>query len=267
MNCMEQPVKFAVSGKGGVGKTTVAALLCKVLSEKGYTVIAVDADPDANLASALGFPEDHGLTPLVRMKDLIEQRTGARPGSSGAFFKLNPRVEDLPEKLWREQGGIRLMLMGTVQQGGHGCMCPESAMLKSLIQNLLLYRKEAVIIDMEAGIEHLGRATAQAVDGLIVVVEPGLRSLQTARTIAALAADIRLTSVALIANKIRSEADQAFVRQHGSGLALLGFLPFDERMVQADMQRAAAWELCPDLLAPMRTMAAQLLAGRGKTLS
>jgi CO dehydrogenase maturation factor len=256
---MERPVKLAISGKGGVGKTTVAALLCKVLSAQGYKVIAVDADPDANLAAALGFPEQADLRPLIMMKDLIEQRTGARPGSAGAFFKLNPRVDDLPEKLWREHDGIRLLLMGTVQQGGHGCLCPEAAMLKSMIQNLLLYRNEAVIIDMEAGIEHLGRATAQAVDCLIIVVEPGLRSIETARKIALLAADIGLARLALIANKVRNSTDRDFIRQHAEGLEALGYLPFDERMVRADMQRTAAWELCPDLLAQMHDMVSRLM--------
>ena len=164
-------MKIAVTGKGGVGKTTISAALCYAFAEKGYKVIAIDADPDSNLASALGFPDEVKLTPIIEMKDLIEERTGAKPGTSGGFFKLNPKVDDLPEKLWVEHSGIRLMLMGTVKKGGGGCVCPESVLLKSLVQNLLLFRKEVVIMDMEAGIEHLGRATAKAVNHFVIVVD------------------------------------------------------------------------------------------------
>ena len=189
---MEKSIKLAVTGKGGVGKTTVSSLLCKAFIDSGYSVLAVDADPDANLATAIGFKEEIDIPPLTEMKELIEERTGAKPGSVGSFFKLNPKVDDLPEKLWKEKNGIKLLRMGTVKKGGGGCICPESAMLKTMVQNLLLFRKEAVIMDMEAGIEHLGRATAQAVNPLIVVVEPGKRSMETARQIKSLAEDIKL---------------------------------------------------------------------------
>ncbi len=245
---MTDSIKIAVTGKGGVGKTTLAALLCKAFSQEGYSVIAVDADPDANLGSALAVPGHGDITPLVEMQDLIEERTGAKPGASGSFFKLNPKVDDLPEKLWREKDGIRLLRMGTVKKGGGGCICPESAMLKSLVQHLLLYRKEAVILDMEAGIEHLGRATAQAVDSLIVVVEPGRRSIDTALKIRELAADIKLSRVCLVGNKIRSEADREFIEQQSGGIPALGFLPFDEQLMTADMQNLPPWELTPGLL-------------------
>ncbi len=256
---MDESIKLAITGKGGVGKTTVAALMCRALSQEGYRVVAVDADPDANLSSALGFPEHIEITPLVEMKELIEERTGAPAGSSGAVFKLNPKVDDLPEKLWKERDGIRLLLMGTVQHGGHGCMCPEGAMLKSMIQNLLLFRKEAVVMDMEAGIEHLGRATAQAVDRLVVVVEPGKRSIETARKIKELAEDIHLSKVSLVANKVRSEEDKSFLREHTTGLDLLGFLPFDDAIMQADMKRLPPWELSPQALDEIKDMAVKLI--------
>lgn len=249
---MDTPLKIAVTGKGGVGKTTVAALLCRALVERGCSVIAVDADPDANLGAAVGICDDDTIVPLASMSELIAERTGAPPGNVGSFFKINPHVADLPEKLWQEKGGIRLLKMGTVKQGGAGCICPASAMLKAMMQNLILYRNEAVIMDMEAGIEHLGRATAQAVNQLIVVVEPGMRSIETARAIRALARDLHLERVCLIANKIRSASDTDFINQHADGLDVLGFLPYDDRLMQADRLRLPAWELCPEALALMR---------------
>ena len=256
-----QPLKLAITGKGGVGKTTVAALLCRAFADMGYSVLAVDADPDANLASALGFTEDIPITPLVAMKELIEERTGAKAGSTGGFFKLNPKVDDLPEMLWQEKNGIRLMLMGTVKQGGGGCICPESAVLKALMAHLLVYRNEAVILDMEAGIEHLGRATARAVDRLIIVVEPGKRSIDTALKIVDLARDIGLNAVSLIANKIRSDQDRDFIMNSAGGLPVIGFLPFEEAFMKADMLRMPSWEADPLCLARCRDIAKKLLDG------
>jgi CO dehydrogenase maturation factor len=233
--------------------------MCKAFTIKGYSVLAVDADPDANLSSALGFPEDLAITPLVEMKELIEERTGAKPGTVGSFFKLNPKVDDLPEKLWKEKDGIRFMLMGTVKTGGSGCICPESAMLKSMIQNLLLFRKDAVVMDMEAGVEHLGRATAQAVDLLVVVVEPGTRSIETARKIKELAADIHLTNISVVANKVRSPEDEAFIRENVQGLDLVAVLPFDQMIVKADMERKPPWELSPHSLETVNGIAEKII--------
>ena len=255
---MDTPLKIAVTGKGGVGKTTVAALLCRALVESGHSVIAVDADPDANLGAAAGIGNDDSIVPLASMQTLIEERTGAAPDSVGSFFKINPHVADLPEKLWQEQDGIRLLKMGTVKHGGSGCICPASAMLKAMIQNLVLYRDEAVIMDMEAGIEHLGRATAQAVNQLIVVVEPGMRSIETARTIRKLASDLKLETICLIANKIQAQSDNDFISENADGLEVLGYLPFDERLMQADRLRLPVWELCPEALERMRAVCAKI---------
>ena len=233
---------MAVTGKGGVGKTTVVAGLARVLADRGRKVLVIDADPASNLALALGFPSERRLTPIAEMKELIEERTEAKPGSMGGLFKLNPRVDDLPDKYSLEKGGIRLMVMGTVQKGGGGCVCPENVMVRTLVAHLLLGRDEVVILDMEAGVEHLGRATAQAVNKLIVVVEPGQRSLEVARKIRQLAGDIGLKNIGLVGNKIRSEGDREFLRQRMADLPFLGFIAYDPKVVEADLSGTPPYE-------------------------
>ena len=205
-------MKIAVSGKGGVGKTTFAAFLIKALALEGKKVLAIDADPDANLAQALGVRDSDKIVPISQMKELIEERTEAKVGSMGSFFKLNPKVDDLPEKLSVEANGVKVMVMGGVKKGGAGCICPESILLKTLISHIVLARDEVVILDMEAGLEHLGRATAMSVDQLIVVVEPGRRSVETAFQIRRLAGDIGVKKLNFVGNKIRTAKDEAFLR-------------------------------------------------------
>jgi len=254
-------MKLAVTGKGGVGKTTVVAGLARVLAERGQKVLAIDADPASNLALALGFPKNQRLTPIAEMKDLVEERTEAKSGSMGGFFKLNPRVDDLPDKYTLEKDGIRLMVMGTVQKGGGGCVCPENVMVRTLVSHLLLFRGEVVIMDMEAGVEHLGRATAQAVDKLIVVVEPGQRSLEVARKIRQLAADIGLKNIGLVGNKIRKEADQEFLLSHMPDFQFLGFLPYDPRVVEADLAGVPPFLNNPEFLRGMGKIVDKIGAG------
>ena len=229
-------MKIAISGKGGVGKTLLASLLAKAFAGAGYRVLAIDADPDANLAATLGFSHPEKITPISEMKELIEERTGASPGKTAPYFKLNPKVSDLPEKYSQKKDNISLMVMGQAKRGGTGCYCPENALLKALMSHLLLGRDEAIVLDMEAGIEHLGRATAQAVDKLILVVEPGRRSVETAQTIKKLAQDIGLENLAAVGNKIRGEADKEFLRQLMPDFTFLGFIPYDPRVVDADLE-------------------------------
>jgi CO dehydrogenase maturation factor len=228
-------MKIAISGKGGVGKTLLASLLSRTFAEAGYSVLAIDADPDSNLAANLGFPNPDEITPISEMSALIEERTGAKPGKAASFFKLNPKVDDLPEKYSLKYNGIRLMVMGRIKKGGTGCYCPENALLQALTTHLLLGRDEVVILDMEAGVEHLGRATAKAVDRLIVVVEPGRRSIETAYRISKLAKEIGLHNIAIVGNKVRSQSDREFLTSNLPDFEFLGFIPYDQAIVEADL--------------------------------
>ncbi len=230
-------MKIAISGKGGVGKTTLSAFLVRWFADQGRSVLAIDADPDANLGHALGIKEASGLVPISQMRELVAERTESVPGAYGGFFKLNPKVDDLPEKLSVRQGeNIRLMVMGGVKKGGTGCVCPESVLLKNLVQHLILRRDEVVILDMEAGIEHLGRGTSKYVDWLITVVEPGQRSVETASRIRDLGRDIGVTRIGLVGNKVRNEQDRDFLRKVLSGQLILGFIPYDDQIIEADLE-------------------------------
>ena len=253
-------MKIAISGKGGVGKTLLASLLSKTFAESGYSVLAIDADPDANLAATLGFPHAEKITPISEMKALIKERTGAQPGQGASFFKLNPRVNDLPEKYSQQFNGIRLMVMGRIKKGGTGCYCPENALLQALITHLLLARDEVVILDMEAGIEHLGRATATAVDKLIVVVEPSRRSVETAHRINKLAQDIDLQNIAVVGNKIRSQPEKEFLISNLPGFEFLGFIPYDQAIVDADLANLPLVNSSQQIISEVRNIYHALLS-------
>ncbi len=198
---MKGNMKIAITGKGGVGKTTFSSMIARMFADEGFRVVAVDADPDANLALALGFPKDvypdanlalalgfpkdvyESIVPISEMKKLVSERTATSEGTFNKMFKLNPKVDDIPEKYCKEHNGVGLLTLGTVDTGGTGCVCPEHVLLKRLCSHLILQSNDVVVMDMEAGIEHLGRGTAQGVDAFIVVVEPGERSLQTYRKV------------------------------------------------------------------------------------
>lgn len=237
-------MKLAVAGKGGVGKTTLASLLAGVYSAEGKKVIAIDADPDANLAMALGIPpgEARRIIPIAELKDLIEERTGAKPGSVGAFFKLNPKVDDIPDRFSATRDNIRLLVMGSVKAGGGGCVCPESVLLKSLLSHLLLGMSEVVIMDMEAGLEHLGRGTAQGVDAFLIVVEPGKRSLETAVAIRVLAKDIGIDKTYVVGSKTRDDADRQFIIDNLPGFEVIGFINYDPHIAEADRMGIGVYE-------------------------
>lgn len=242
-------MKFAISGKGGVGKTTLSALLAQVYADKGKDVLAVDADPSPCLAGALGFPEElrAQLHPIAEMDALIEERTGAKPGTVGGFFTLNPRVDDIPERFSVLHKGVRLLEMGSVDLGGSGCICPESAMLKTLFTHLLFRKDDVLILDMYAGVEHLGRATVDFVDAMLIVAEPTRRSLGTAAQIRELAEDIRLTRLWLVGNKVRNSDEAHFLETETPGLPILGYLPADLGVQEADRLGVPVYEHVPAL--------------------
>ena len=239
-------MKLAVSGKGGVGKTTLASLLIRTFNQQGKRVLAIDADPDANLAAGIGIDHADQIVPIAEMKELVLERTGAQPGTIGGFFKLNPKVDDLPDSLSAKLENIKLMRLGGVKKGGSGCICPESTLLRALVMHIVLARDEVVVMDMEAGIEHLGRATAKAVDKLIVVVEPGRRSIDTAAHIRQLASEIGLNNIAVVGNKIRNEKDQDFLKTHLRDFDIIGFLPYDDALIEADVNGISPFDVdCP----------------------
>ena len=249
-------MKIAITGKGGVGKTTLTSLLAYTYADLEFQVLAVDADPSPCLGAALGFPDDllAELTPIARMEELIYERTGAQPGTTGGFFKLNPRVDDLPDRFSAVQGNIRLLELGAVEMGGSGCICPESTMLRSLITHVLLRRDEVVLLDMYAGVEHLGRATADAVDAMIIVVEPTARSIGTATQIKSLAEDLKLAKLFIVGSKLRDEDDRAFIMSRSPGLPVLGYLFNDERVIEADRKGLAIYNLSPELAEETRSI-------------
>lgn len=242
-------MKLAITGKGGVGKTTLTALLAQSYADAGRQVLAVDADPSPCLAGALGFPDElrEELKPIAEMDALIEERTGAKPGTVGGFFTLNPRVDDIPERFSVLHRGVRLLEMGSVDLGGSGCICPESAMLKTLFTHLLFRKDDILLLDMYAGVEHLGRATVDFVDAMLVVVEPTRRSLGTAKQIRKLANDIGLQRLYIVGNKVRNEDEAKFLESESKDIPLIGYLPADLKVQEADRLGIPVYDHVPSL--------------------
>ncbi|MFH1147201.1 MAG: ArsA-related P-loop ATPase [Pseudomonadota bacterium] len=253
-------MKLAVTGKGGVGKTTVSAILVYLLAQKGTKVLAIDADPSPHLADALAFPEAEKITPLAEMKDLLMERSGS---AGGPFFNLNPRVDDLPDRFTIKRGNIHLMVLGSVQKGGGGCACPENIVLRTLVRKLFLSDSEAVVLDMEAGVEHLGRGTVQAVDALIVVVEPSRGSIETASKIIRLAQEIGLKRILIVGNKMQNEADKEYLRKNIKDLPVVGFMPLDPKVLDGERQGIPPFEASPALRQAGENLLKKVLSTEG----
>ncbi len=223
-------LKIAVSGKGGVGKTTVSGMLTATLGLQNHRVIAIDADPDSNLPCALGVPPNVSITPLSEMRDLIEQRTGSK-ANYGGYFKLNPKVDDIPDQYALHIGpDIHLLTLGGVKVGGGGCICPASALLKALLVHLIIGTDDALVMDMEAGIEHLGRATGQSMDAMIIVVNDTPWSFQTAHRVRKLASDISIENLFVVANRVDDSTDLKQISDALDGLPVIGRIPDDPRL-------------------------------------
>jgi len=232
-------MKLAITGKGGTGKSTIAGVMAHFFQNEGFRVLAVDADPDANLASAIGLPPEQAsaIIPISEQRELIKERTGANPKEFGQLFKMNPTVGDIPEKFCVDFRGIRLLVMGGVRKGGAGCACPENVLLKSLLSEIVLRRREAVIVDMEAGIEHLGRATACSIDRMLIIVEPGHRSVATAKKIISMGEEIGVRNFAIAGNKIQKEEQKEWLKQQLPRKLIVGMISYHDAIQSADLSQ------------------------------
>jgi len=234
---MERGFKIAIGGKGGVGKTSICAVWAQLFADKGFDVLAIDADPNATLASAFGVPAKQGPEPLIHMKELISERTGTDKDAMGAYFRLNPKVSDLPDKYWLKVGGLKLLVLGGITQAKMGCACPEGAFLKALLGHTILGRKEMVLVDLAAGVEFMGRASIEGIDALVVVVEPGTRSITTANNIAKMGRQLGVRNIAAIANKITEAVQMDVIKaQLEDDIVLLGSVKYSRSVQQADLQ-------------------------------
>jgi CO dehydrogenase maturation factor len=253
-------MKIAISGKGGVGKTTLAGVMARILADGGRRVLAIDADPDSNLASAIGLSREAlaKLSPIASMTSLIEERTGAKKGNYGSMFKINPKVDDIPDEMGVTYNGVKLILLGCIPQGGGGCFCPENVLLKNLVRHLLVQREEALIIDMEAGLEHLGRGSTGYVDALIVVVEPGQRAINTAKQIKKLGDDLHIKKIMVVGNKVTSDQDRRIIEEGLSEFAVLGHMSFNPMIVQADREGKSPYDIDGKIVEEVRAILTEL---------
>ena len=251
-------MKVAITGKGGVGKTTFASTLCRLYADEGRKVLAADVDPDANLGLALGLTEEevNAIVPVSKMKELAKERTAAN--ASNTFYKLPPEVSDLPDALSRDVNGVKLLVMGTVDTGGSGCVCPEHVMLKAILSSLVFRKDDVVVMDMEAGLEHLGRGTASMMDQFVVVIEPGARSIQTYGKVKELAADLGITKVRVVANKVRSAEDEAFIRERIPEEDLLGFIHYNAEVIDADRNGKSPYDFSAAAVEEIRAIKAKM---------
>ena len=245
-------MKVAITGKGGVGKTTLSSTLARLYADEGRCVLAADVDPDANLGLALGLTQEEvdQIVPISKMRTLVEERTGAT--AANKFFKLNPYVADIPDTFSKDINGVKLLVMGTVDVGGSGCVCPEHVMLKSVLSNLTYRKGDVVIMDMEAGLEHLGRGTAMNMDQFIVVIEPGARSVQTYHNVKRLANDLGVKRVRVVANKIRDQRDEEFIRGAIPAEDLLGMVHYNTEIMDADRNGKSPYDFSPTAIEEIR---------------
>jgi len=219
-----------------VGKSTIAAVLALLMARSGKRVLAIDADSDTNLAAALGISvkDQDKIIPVSEQVALIEERTGAKVKQYGQIFKLNPEVSDIADRYATSINGVDLLVLGAIDKGGGGCACPENVLLRALVSDLVLYKDNALIMDMEPGVEHLGRATAQGVDVMLIIVEPGKRSVDSTLRILRMAKEIGLKNIQLIANKVKHREDEEYIRNSFPEHDIISFIPYSDQILQSD---------------------------------
>ncbi|MBW8016923.1 MAG: AAA family ATPase [Planctomycetes bacterium] len=252
--CLFTGVKIAIGGKGGVGKTTVCAVLAQLFAQDGLDVIAVDADPDTNLCNAFGIPYEQSPKPLIEMTSLIAERTGTGRDATGAYFKLNPEVSDLPDEYCVEAGddNLKLLVLGGIKTAGKGCACSAGAFLKALLSHTILHRQEVIFVDLDAGVECMGRASILGIDVLVIVVEPGSRSIETALNITQMAKQLGVKYIAAIINKVTNADQFEEVKSQLKDLPILADIGYSNEIQQADLQRKSAYQACPELVEKLR---------------
>lgn len=234
-------LKIAVAGKGGSGKTTISVLLAKTLSEDGRKVLLVDLDSDPNLANALGVPAT--ASPLVHRRDLVAERTGST-GEPGGMFVLNPNVADLIEShALKVADRVSLLPVGTIESAGEGCFCPQTAFVRALVSKVVLGKDESVILDLEAGLEAFGRSAVEGLDLLLIVVEPGMRSVETAKRILRMLPELGIRSAKIVANKVRPGNLGLLARQLSeNGLSADIVLAYSDELVDRDLEGRSVFD-------------------------
>jgi len=231
-------VKIAVSGKGGVGKTFVAGVLADFFAKKGFKVLAIDADPSPNLALTLGIPLDEAnkIVPVSENSQLLESKT--RTNYEGVY-RLSFTVDDIVEKFGvKSPYGMNLLVMGTVRSAGAGCTCPANAVIRALLRHLIVERDEVVVMDMEAGVEHMGRGTAKHVDTMLIVADSSLKSLETAKKIYRLATEAGIKKAFMVGNKVRDSSEGEMIQRFAAKnkISILALVPHDETTLKADRE-------------------------------